>query len=96
MPSLLGRYVFGDLAKPTLMSAALGAEPTPRTEASLPVAAASSLGEDGCGRVYVASLDGPVSRIEEGNGTVCTGGVGGPGARDPGGADAVVPPGLRA
>ncbi len=75
VPSLLGRYVFGDLAKPTLMSAALGAEPTPRTESSLPVAGASSLGEDGCGRVYVASLDGPVSRIEEGNGTVCTGGV---------------------
>ena len=32
-----GRYVFGDLAKPTVLSAALGTDTAPRTESTLPV-----------------------------------------------------------
>jgi hypothetical protein len=33
----------------------------------------SSFGEDACGRVYVASLDGPVYRLADGGGCVLTG-----------------------
>jgi hypothetical protein len=68
VPSLLGRYVFGDLGKPTLLSAALGSEGAPCAETTLPIGAPSSFGEDASGHVYVASLSGPVSRIEEGAG----------------------------
>jgi len=68
VPSLLGRYLFGDLGKPTLLSAALGSEGAPCAETTLPIDAPSSFGEDASGHVYVASLSGPVSRIEEGAG----------------------------
>jgi glucose/arabinose dehydrogenase len=68
LPSLLGRYVFGDLSKGTVMSAVVGAGGGSdlRAESGLPVSGVSSFGEDSCGRVYVASLDGPVSRIQDG------------------------------
>ena len=65
LPTLLGRYVFGDLSKTTVMSVALGAGTGPSPEA-LSVTAASSFGEDGCGHVHVVSLNGPVSRIQDG------------------------------
>jgi glucose/arabinose dehydrogenase len=65
LPTLLGRYVFGDLSKTTAMSVALGAESTPKAEA-LSVSGASSFGEDGCGHVHVASIGGAVSRIQDG------------------------------
>ena len=39
---------------------------------NLPVADLSSFGEDACGRVYAASLDGPVCRIQDGAATPCT------------------------
>jgi Glucose / Sorbosone dehydrogenase len=66
LPTLLGRYVFGDLSKTTVLSAALGAETTPRTEPTLPVTSPTSFGEDGCGHVYVALNGGAVSRIQDG------------------------------
>jgi hypothetical protein len=67
LPTLQGRYVFGDLAKPTVMSVALGPSGATglRSEATLPVDAASSFGEDAAGHVYVASLNGPVYRIHD-------------------------------
>jgi hypothetical protein len=71
LPTLLGRYVFGDLAKDRVLSAALGSEDVPRTESSLPIASPSSFGEDACGRIYVASLNGPVSRIQDGAPSAC-------------------------
>jgi hypothetical protein len=73
VPSLLGRYVFGDLSKGTVMSAVVGAGGGSdlRAEPDLPVSGASSFGEDGCGHVYVASLDGPVSRIQDGAVSPC-------------------------
>jgi hypothetical protein len=71
LPTLAGRYVFGDLSKPTVLSAALGTESTPRSEASLPVSSPSSFGEDACGRIYVASTAGPVYRIQDGAATAC-------------------------
>jgi glucose/arabinose dehydrogenase len=68
LPTLLGRYVFGDLSKTTVMSAvvAAGGGSGLRPETALSVSGASSFGEDGCGHVHVASLNGPVSRIQDG------------------------------
>ena len=65
VPSLLGRYLFGDLAKPTLLSAELGVESRPCAESTLPVSGPSSFGEDAAGRVHVASLGGAVWRVAE-------------------------------
>ena len=62
--SLRGRYVFGDFCKGRILSARLsagGARGLRRT--SLRVSSLSSFGEDARGRVYAASLDGPVYRI---------------------------------
>ncbi len=63
VPSLAGRYVFADLAKGTAFSA----DPVsggPRPEPSLAVSAPRSWGEDGCGRVYLATA-GAVRRLAE-------------------------------
>jgi Glucose / Sorbosone dehydrogenase len=65
LPTLLGRYVFGDISKNTVMSVALGAETVPRAEATLPVSFPTSFGEDGLGRVYVALNGGAVYRIQD-------------------------------
>jgi hypothetical protein len=54
VPSLLGRYVYGDIARPTLYSAD-PATWTARPEPGLGVNAPASLGEDACGHVYVAA-----------------------------------------
>ena len=71
LPSLLGRYLFADLTKNTLLSAALGAEAVPRAEPSLPIGAPTGFGVDACGRLYVASLNGPVYRIHDGTPSPC-------------------------
>jgi glucose/sorbosone dehydrogenase len=73
LPSLHGRYVFGDASRPTVMSAVINAAGGSdlRPEPGLPVGAPSSFGEDGCGHVYVASLSGPVSRLEDGAVSPC-------------------------
>ena len=74
LPTLLGRYLFGDQSKGTLLSAALGSDTVPRVEGSLPVGAPTSLGEDACGHVYVAQGGGAVSRIDDVPGAPCAGG----------------------
>jgi hypothetical protein len=73
LPSLHGRYVFGDASRPTVMSAVVGpgGGSDLRPEPDLPIASPSSFGEDGCGHVYVASLNGPVSRLEDGAVSPC-------------------------
>jgi glucose/arabinose dehydrogenase len=64
LPELYGRYVYGDYCKGELWSAALspagaaGDGPT-----GLRVSGLSSFGEDGCGRLYATSIDGPVYRV---------------------------------
>jgi Glucose / Sorbosone dehydrogenase len=64
LPELAGRYVFSDFCKGDLVAATLGPGGA-RGEAAtgLHVASPSSFGEDGCGRLYVASLTGPVYRL---------------------------------
>jgi len=73
LPSLSGRYVFGDLSKGTVLSAALGTDTEPRAETTLRVTGPTSFGEDACGRIYVAAFDGPVYRIQDGAPTPCAG-----------------------
>ena len=87
LPTLNGRYLYGDAALSNLRSVALP-DTGDRIEA-LPVSRASSFGEDACGRIYVASLDGPVYRIQDGAPTPCT--YPAPTATTPAPADAAAP-----
>jgi Glucose / Sorbosone dehydrogenase len=69
LPTLRGRYLYGDLCLDSLRSVALPntgdrAEP-------LAVSSLSSFGEDRCGRLYAASLGGAVYRIQDGAATPC-------------------------
>jgi glucose/arabinose dehydrogenase len=66
LPDLLGKYVYGDFCKGQIWSATLG--PTGATgdaATGLTVETISSFGEDGCGRIYVASINGEVSRLSD-------------------------------
>jgi Glucose / Sorbosone dehydrogenase len=69
LPTLAGRYLYGDLCLSALRSTTLAGDDD-RAEA-LPVSRATSFGEDACGRVYVTSHDGPVFRIEDGPPSPC-------------------------
>jgi hypothetical protein len=70
LPTLQGRYLYGDLCAPRLRSVLLS-DPGTDGYTNLEVSTVTSFGEDVCGRLYVASLDGPVSRIEDGAATPC-------------------------
>jgi hypothetical protein len=62
LPELAGTYVYSDFCKGRIYGARLPGGPT--QDLGLPaVSHPSSFGEDACGRVYVASLDGPVYRL---------------------------------
>jgi glucose/arabinose dehydrogenase len=58
-----GRYVYGDLCNPTIRLAFLKRPRAPTKATALRVSSLVSFGEDGQGRVYAVSLDGPVYRI---------------------------------
>jgi glucose/arabinose dehydrogenase len=88
LPTLRGRYLYGDVCVPQLRSVVLGA-PGSDAAAGLTVSNTVSFGEDVCGRLYVASLDGPVSRIEDGAATPCSVEPPGTGVAPPGTGDAV-------
>jgi hypothetical protein len=87
LPTLNGRYIYGDNCRPEVWSA------IPRTGADdkatgLSVSGLTSFGEDSCGHIYAASLNGPVYRIQDGALSPCAGGAG------PAGPDRTAP-GLR-
>ena len=65
LPTLRGRYVYGDFCKGGVRAATLrGGRATDDRQLSLPsVNQISSFGEDAAGRVYVVSLSGPVYRL---------------------------------
>jgi hypothetical protein len=70
LPSLNGRYLYGDQCQPTLRSVAL--PDTGDRGESLPVSALSSFGEDSCGHIYVASMGSDaVYRIQDGAPSAC-------------------------
>jgi glucose/arabinose dehydrogenase len=62
--NLRGTYVYGDLCEGIVRGARLGpGSATGRRRFSAQVSSLSSFGEDARGRVYAASLDGPVYRL---------------------------------
>jgi hypothetical protein len=65
---LQGRYVYADLCtgeiRSLLLPGTAGGRASDDRATGLEVAAPTSFGQDSCGRVYVASNDGPVYRIE--------------------------------
>jgi glucose/arabinose dehydrogenase len=64
VPELYGRYVYGDYCRGELWAAGLALPRATRdAPTGLRVSGLSSLGEDGCGRLYAASIDGPVYRV---------------------------------
>jgi glucose/arabinose dehydrogenase len=64
LPALRGRYVFGDLCRGRIESAKLSpGKARSVRQTRLHVSNLSSFGEDARGRVYAASLDGPVYRL---------------------------------
>jgi hypothetical protein len=71
LPTLRGRYLYGDNCNSSLWTA------TPRTgagdEVKLPLSVPrlTSFGEDSCGHIYAASLDGPVYRLQDGAVSTC-------------------------
>jgi glucose/arabinose dehydrogenase len=58
-----GRYVYGDLCKQDLSLAFLKRPRAPTRTTGLRVSNLVSFGEDGRGRVYAVSMDGPIYRI---------------------------------
>jgi len=58
-----GRYVYGDYCEGTIRVARLRRPTAPRSDTRLHVDGLVSFGEDGRGRVYAISLNGPVYRI---------------------------------
>jgi glucose/arabinose dehydrogenase len=63
---LYGKYVYGDYCKPNLRLASLRTRNAPSRALSAQVSNLVSFGEDGRGRVYAISLDGPVYRLAAG------------------------------
>jgi glucose/arabinose dehydrogenase len=64
LPTLRGRYLYADLCLEKLRSIVLPAGSGDREE-DLTVPSTVSFGEDSCGHVYVASIAGQVSRIDD-------------------------------
>ncbi|MBA3263906.1 MAG: PQQ-dependent sugar dehydrogenase [Thermoleophilaceae bacterium] len=61
-----GRYVYGDLCNPDLRLAVLKRPRASTRPSGLRVSNLVSFGEDGQGRVYAVSIDGPIYRIGRG------------------------------
>jgi glucose/arabinose dehydrogenase len=65
--SLYGRYLYGDLCHPEIQAATLSPGRARDVRGTgLSVKDISSFGEDGAGRIYAVSLDGPVYRLVAG------------------------------
>jgi hypothetical protein len=79
LPELAGAYLYGDNCSGVISGATLpGGAPH---ALGFNVPSVSSFGEDGCGRVYVASLNGPVYRFAS-SGACVAAAPGGPTAPD--------------
>jgi glucose/arabinose dehydrogenase len=67
LPSLYGRYLFGDYCRPQIESVALSRGHATNLHATgLKVTGTSSFGQDARGHIYITSLNGPVYRIASG------------------------------
>ena len=65
-----GRFLYGDTYVDALRSTALASGGD--REEDLDVSSLSSFGEDACARLYAASFDGPVYRIQDGAASPCS------------------------
>jgi glucose/arabinose dehydrogenase len=72
VPSLNGRYLYGDVCKPELRSLTLPSARDDRAETVLAVSQVVDIAEDACGRVLVSSLEGGVFRLVEGAPAACS------------------------
>jgi glucose/arabinose dehydrogenase len=77
LPTLAGRYVYGDNCSAPLRSVALGNAGTDAAT-GMSVGGLTSFGEDACGHLFAASLFGPVYRIQDGAVSACAAGGGSP------------------
>ncbi len=77
LPTLLGKYLYGDNCSAPLRAVDLANTATDTT-LGLNVSSLSSYGEDGCGRILVVSLAGTVSRLIDGTLRACDDDGGGP------------------
>jgi glucose/arabinose dehydrogenase len=77
LPELAGTYLYGDNCTGVISGVTLP-NGTPRT-LGFNVPAVSSFGQDGCGRVYAASLNGPVYRFATSGACAVPGAPGGGG-----------------
>ncbi|HEY6761968.1 MAG TPA: PQQ-dependent sugar dehydrogenase [Baekduia sp.] len=69
LPALTGQYLYGALNQGTIRAATVrGGSVVSDVDTGLVKQAMTSFGTDGCGRVYVTSLDGGLYRIEQGAG----------------------------
>jgi Glucose / Sorbosone dehydrogenase len=74
LPTLAGRYLYGDFCQGGLRSVDL-ANPASDAATGLNVAQLSSFGEDACGRILVLSLAGSVFRLVDGAPSPCPAGT---------------------
>jgi glucose/arabinose dehydrogenase len=66
LPTLYGRYLFGDYCRAKIESVRLTrGRAAGLHETGLEMTALSSFGQDAAGRIYIASLDGPVYRLAQ-------------------------------
>ncbi|WP_053227527.1 PQQ-dependent sugar dehydrogenase [Solirubrobacter soli] len=82
LPTLAGRYLYGDFCNAALRSVDLAA-PASDAAVGLSVNSLSSFGEDTCGRILVVSLAGPVYRLVDGALSACQSSAPGPTAPPP-------------
>jgi glucose/arabinose dehydrogenase len=80
LPELAGRYLYADTYAGDIRAVTLGVGgATADAPTGLHVSTLSSFGEDACGRVYAASLDGPVYRLSDSGACVTQSPAGGSG-----------------
>jgi glucose/arabinose dehydrogenase len=72
LPTLEGRYLYGDFCSAPLRSVDL-ANPASDAAVGISVSGLSSFGQDACGRILVVSLNGPVYRLADGAPSSCAG-----------------------
>ena len=72
LPTLQGRYLYGDFCNAPLRSVDL-ANPASDAPVGIDVSGLSSFGQDACGRILVVSLNGPVYRLVDGAPSACGG-----------------------
>jgi glucose/arabinose dehydrogenase len=71
LPTLKGRYLYGDLCRDNLRSLDLASPLTSDREESLVLDGLVSFGEDSCGHVYAVSINGTVARVHDGAAAAC-------------------------